>query len=63
MSNAVHTYEIIDRRGTKPDLMPHQAFALVHKIDGITVFTQDCYTVEEAERARQFRLARHNDTM
>lgn len=60
---SVHTYEIIDRRGTKPDLMPHEAFGLIHKIDGITVFTEDFYTMEEAERSRQFRLARHNDTM
>ena len=63
MSNPVHTYEIIDRRGTKPDLMPHEAFAIVHKIDGITVFTEDCYTLDEAERSRQFRLARHNQNM
>lgn len=56
----VHTYEIIDRRGTRPYLQPNQAFALVHKINGITVFIEDCYTQEEAERARQFRLARNN---
>lgn len=56
MTAPVHTYEIIDRRGTKPDLLPHQAFALIHKINGITVFIEDCYTLEEAERARQFKL-------
>ena len=59
MSGNIHTYEIVDRRGTKPDLRPDEAFALIHRINGVAVFVENCYSLEEAERSRDFRLARH----
>jgi hypothetical protein len=44
-------YTIVDNRGTKPDLMPEEAFSILHQIRGITTWKTNYYTREEAERA------------
>ena len=49
-------YLINDNRGTKKDLMPHEAFSVVKQINGVNVWTEYHYTKDEAEQSAQRRL-------
>ena len=51
-------FSIIDRRGTKADLMPHEAFALEYKINNKVIWIIDCYTEEEAKEERHRAIIR-----
>lgn len=45
-----YKFDIIDNRGKKRDLMPHEAFSAVKKVDGRVVLSEHCYTHDEAVR-------------
>lgn len=54
-------YLINDNRGTKKDLMPHEAFSVVKQIDGVNVLTEHHYTRGEAEQSIELRIKRQNN--
>jgi len=44
------SFLVRDNRGTKPDLMPHEAFSAVEQYQGRDIVVEHCYTEEEALR-------------
>ena len=53
MSNNLTYYVVKDNRGTKPDLMPHEAFSVVKVCDGVTLWTEHFYTQKEAQASAE----------
>lgn len=42
-------YAVIDNRGKKRDMLPHEAFSAVQTVDGLDVLSVHCYSREHAE--------------
>jgi len=44
------SFLVRDNRGTKPDLMPHEAFSAVEQYQGRDIVIVHCYSEDEAAR-------------
>ena len=57
------SFLVRDNRGTKPDLMPSEAFSAVEHFEGRDIVVEHCYSEEEAlkiiVRWRDRELTRH----
>lgn len=41
-------YAVVDNRGKKRDMLPHEAFSAVQMVDGHEIVVEHCYTENEA---------------